>query len=122
MVRAGGRGLVSAPSNVAVDNLLEKLHRHRVRVVRLGHPARAAEELQCLSLDARVAGSEEGALVRDVYRELDQAVRGGRRARGEVRELRKEARERVRGQAAMKCALCVCVCVRREGGHGSKPG
>lgn len=93
-VRAGGRVLVCAPSNVAVDNLLDRLHRMKVRVVRLGHPARASPELQPLSLDARIAGSEEGALVRDVYKELDSALKGGKKMRSEVKELRKELRER----------------------------
>ena len=41
----------------------EKEH-FRIRVVRLGHPARAAPELQPLSLDARIQGSDEGELVR----------------------------------------------------------
>jgi len=93
-VRGGEKVLVCAPSNVAVDNLLERLHNHRVRVVRLGHPARAAPELQPLSLDARIQGSDEGELVRDVYKELDAALKGGRKLRGEVKVLRKELRER----------------------------
>ena len=42
----------------------EELLYYRVRVVRLGHPARAAPELQPLSLDARIQGSDEGDLVR----------------------------------------------------------
>jgi len=93
-VRGGSKVLVCAPSNVAVDNLLERLHNHRVRVVRLGHPARTAAELQPLSLDARIQGSDEGELVRDVYKELDVALKGGRKLRGEVKILRKELRER----------------------------
>ena len=40
-VERGQRVLVCAPSNVAVDNLLEKLHYAELRnMVRLGHPAR----------------------------------------------------------------------------------
>lgn len=93
-VRGGEKVLVCAPSNVAVDNLLERLYNHRLRVVRLGHPARAAPELQPLSLDARIQGSDEGGLVRDVYKELDTALKGGRKLRGEVKVLRKELKER----------------------------
>ena len=46
--------LACAPSNVAVDNLLEKLlfHRPSVRAVRLGHPTRMQETIQNRSLDA----------------------------------------------------------------------
>jgi ATP-dependent RNA/DNA helicase IGHMBP2 len=47
--------LVVAPSNTAVDLITEKLASAGVRVVRLGNPARISEELQSLSLDAKVA-------------------------------------------------------------------
>ncbi len=44
-----GRGmkiLATAPSNIAVDNMLEKLLDSGLRVVRLGHPARTLESLR----------------------------------------------------------------------------
>src|SRR5207244_13023667 len=43
-VRRGERVLVCAPSNLAVDNLLEKLLARGERAVRLGHPARVQPE------------------------------------------------------------------------------
>jgi len=68
-------------------------------VVRLGHPARVSAQLQKHSLDALISSSEEGGLVRDIYRELDQTLarcRKGeaRQLRGEVKELRKELKQR----------------------------
>ena len=39
-VKQGSKVLVCAPSNVAVDNLLEKLAKNKIRVIRIGHPAR----------------------------------------------------------------------------------
>src|SRR5205807_6542574 len=45
-VRAGERVLVCAPSNLAVDNLLERLLAAGERAVRLGHPARVLPELR----------------------------------------------------------------------------
>ena len=39
-VRRGDKVLVCAPSNLAVDNLLERLLAHGEQAVRLGHPAR----------------------------------------------------------------------------------
>ena len=65
-VRAGDKVLVCAPSNVAVDNLVERLVRAKVKVVRLGHPARISEGLVNHSLDAIISNSDEGALVRDL--------------------------------------------------------
>ena len=98
-VKAGDKVLVCAPSNVAVDNLVERLAKVKVKVVRLGHPARVNVNLQHHSLDAIISSSDEAALVRDIYRELDDTLaraRKGdaRRLRGEIKELRKEIRQR----------------------------
>ena len=98
-VRSGDKVLVCAPSNVAVDNLVERLARAKVKVVRLGHPARVNQGLVQHSLDAIISNSDEGALVRDIYRELDKVMAGNRgsnrmKVRAEVKELRKEIRQR----------------------------
>ncbi len=63
-VRTGLRVLCCAPSNIAVDNLLERLVANKVKAVRLGHPARVNRELQAYSLDAIVSGSDQTQLVR----------------------------------------------------------
>jgi ATP-dependent RNA/DNA helicase IGHMBP2 len=47
--------LVSAPSNAAVDLLVEKLSDRGINVLRIGHPARVTEEMLGKTLDARVA-------------------------------------------------------------------
>jgi ATP-dependent RNA/DNA helicase IGHMBP2 len=47
--------LVCAPSNAAVDLLVEKLSEQRVEVLRLGNPARVTQELLSKTLDARIA-------------------------------------------------------------------
>ena len=98
-VKAGDKVLVCAPSNVAVDNLVERLARVKVKVVRLGHPARVSADLQQHSLDAIISSSDEGALVRDIYKELDETLgkfkySDRRKIRSEVKELRKEIRQR----------------------------
>ncbi len=47
--------LVCSSSNTAVDVLTEKLHREKIKVLRLGNPARVSEEVLMNTLDAKVA-------------------------------------------------------------------
>ena len=51
LVKRGYKILAAADSNVAVDNLVERLDKHRVEVVRIGHPARVIASLRRRSLD-----------------------------------------------------------------------
>ena len=53
-VRRGDKVLVCAPSNLAVDNLLERLLIHGEQAVRLGHPARVLPQLREHTLDLMV--------------------------------------------------------------------
>ncbi len=62
-VAQGHRVLCCAPSNVAVDNLLDKLSKNRIRVLRLGHPARLNQDLVKHSLDAVLSQSDQTQLV-----------------------------------------------------------
>lgn len=47
--------LVCAPSNTALDLLVEKLSEKKVEVLRIGNPARVTQELLSKTLDARIA-------------------------------------------------------------------
>ena len=47
--------LVCAPSNTAVDLLVEKISDHGVQVLRIGHPARVTPEFLSCTLDAYVS-------------------------------------------------------------------
>jgi len=51
--------LVCAPSNAAVDLLVEKLHGEGVDVVRIGHPARVTESILRNTLDAKMASHDD---------------------------------------------------------------
>jgi superfamily I DNA and/or RNA helicase len=53
-VRRGQKVLACAPSNLAVDNMLERLLAFSERVVRLGHPARVLPELREHTLDVMI--------------------------------------------------------------------
>lgn len=108
-VKLGMKVLTCAPSNIAVDNLVERLARNKLKIVRLGHPARVLPHIQKYSLDAILANSEETRLVEDVRKDLDKAWsqmkktrdKGEKHAlRGEMKFLRKELAQRE--QAATK--------------------
>lgn len=123
-VARGERVLACAPSNTAVDNMLERLVASRTHVVRVGHPARVAAPLRDFTLDALVENHELMRVARNLSREADQLQRkaarytravpqhGARRQhRDEARELRREARaleqqavDRVFDQAEVVCA------------------
>lgn len=48
--------LACAPSNIAVDNMIEKMHESnpKLKIVRIGHPARLLASVQKFCLDALV--------------------------------------------------------------------
>nr|XP_035929299.1 DNA-binding protein SMUBP-2 isoform X3 [Halichoerus grypus] len=95
--------LCCAPSNVAVDNLVERLARCKRRVLRLGHPARLLESIQQHSLDAVLARSDSAQIVADIRKDIDQAFAKNRQTQdkrekssvwSEIKLLRKELKER----------------------------
>lgn len=117
------RVLVCAPSNVAVDNLVDKLAtaNHnlrqnnekknddlRIKMIRLGHPARVQESNLSYSLDAQVARHEGTEIVQDIREELNaaqQQILVGRKGKKpgdyhpknlwqEIKTLRREIRQR----------------------------
>ncbi|KAI5248463.1 DNA helicase [Aureobasidium subglaciale] len=97
------RLLVCGPSNISVDNIVERLAPHKVPMVRLGHPARLLPGVLNHSLDILTRTSDAAALVKDIRTEMDdkqasiRKTRNGRERKaiyGEIKELRKEYRQR----------------------------
>ena len=131
--------LACASSNIAVDNLAERLakyskHLHKggkkIQICRVGHPARLLPSVLSLCLDALVLTSDEATLCKDIRREMNNLLKKMKKVktknekfsiRSEMRELRKElyAREKKRSKEVLDHAdvilctnlgLSVCVC------------
>ena len=68
-VRRGERVLACAPSNLAVDNLFERLLAAGERVIRIGHPARVLPELREHTLDLLVESHPDLKLAREWTKE-----------------------------------------------------
>ncbi|KAK9834338.1 hypothetical protein WJX81_008466 [Elliptochloris bilobata] len=123
-VARGSKVLATAASNIAVDNLVERLVAAdpKLKLVRTGHAARLLPSVLAASLEAQVLASDSSALARDCRREMKAAtvrlLKLGRKdyaerraLRSELRTLAKEERSRqqkaiaeVLGRAAVVCA------------------
>ena len=69
-VQTGEKVLVSAASNVAVDNLGERLVEEGLKVIRIGHPARCSEGMLEHSLSHKV--QKESEALEETKMELDR--------------------------------------------------
>lgn len=123
-VARGEKVLACAPSNAAVDNLLDKLLAVGLEPVRLGHPARVAAKLRDRALDLMVQSHPDARQARKFAREAralfrkadkwtkakpqpgeKQALRAeGRDLLAEARKLEQLAVERVLDSAPVVCA------------------
>lgn len=99
----GQRVLVCGPSNISVDNIVERLTPSKIPIVRLGHPARLLPSVLNHSLEVLSRTSEAGEIVSDIRKEMDdkqasiRKSRNGREKRAiysEIKDLRKEYRVR----------------------------
>ena len=99
----GQKILACAPSNTAVDNLLERLIAMMPNVVRVGHPARVFESLRDHTLDELVDNDPSQQVVRDMKREVEEIMRAASKTlrgndwRRQKREMFAEASQ-LRGQ------------------------
>lgn len=64
--------LVCAPSNAAIDLLVEKLSEQGLNVVRIGHPARVTEQSLSKTLDARIANHDHFKELRALRKKMEQ--------------------------------------------------
>jgi ATP-dependent RNA/DNA helicase IGHMBP2 len=94
----GERVLASAPSNLAVDNLVERLAAAGLDCVRIGHPARVLPAVLAHTLEAKAAEREEAGIAAGLVEEAlalrrDAAKRKGRRGPGRFSEARGKERD-----------------------------
>ncbi|XP_038906147.1 DNA-binding protein SMUBP-2 isoform X1 [Benincasa hispida] len=102
-VKRGSKILACAASNIAVDNIVERLVPHRVKLVRVGHPARLLPQVLESALDAQVLRGDNSSLANDIRKEM-KALNGKllkakdrntrRDIQKELRTLSKEERNR----------------------------
>ena len=74
-VIAGESILVCAPSNAAVDLLVEKLIDRGIETLRLGHPARVEEKILNQTLDAKTAFHTSYRDLKKLRKEVDQHLK-----------------------------------------------
>ncbi|TMW61129.1 hypothetical protein Poli38472_013592 [Pythium oligandrum] len=97
--------LVCAPSNIAVDNVLEKMASvdRTLQLTRIGHPARLLPQILRYCLDARIADADGTEIVNDVRKEMQQMESQLKKTRDksvryqlrrELKANRKEVRQR----------------------------
>ncbi len=110
-VRRGERVLACAPSNLAVDNLLERLVAAGERVIRIGHPARVLPELRAHTLDVQVESHSDLKLAREWTKQAWALRRQARKFTrtapqpGARRELRDEANKLLADARQMESRL-----------------
>ncbi len=97
-IHRGDKVLACAPSNLAVDNIFERLLAKGQRAVRLGHPARVTADLRDHTLDLLVQNHPDVKLARKLvkeamglFRKADRFTRS-RPAPGARQENRQEAK------------------------------
>jgi superfamily I DNA and/or RNA helicase len=124
ITRTGGRVLAVAASNLAVDNLLERLVAAGEHAIRLGHPARVTPELREHTLDLLVESHPDVKLAQKLTREAhslrkqaskyfrvkpDPTLRASLRQESkqllhEARQIEEQVIERILGGAKVICA------------------
>jgi superfamily I DNA and/or RNA helicase len=121
--------MVCAPSNAAVDLLVEKLSQNGLSVVRMGHPARVTDEILNLTLDAKVASHQDFKLLKSLKKQSEEYFNlSGKWKRNfgasereqrkfmlsEARKLRIEAQKLsnyITNDVLLKCQIVACTLV-----------
>jgi DNA polymerase alpha-associated DNA helicase A len=127
------RILVCGPSNISVDNIVERLSATSpsTPIVRLGHPARLLPGVLNHSLEVLTRTSEAAGIVNDVRKEMDEKQNSIRKSKSgrerkaiyqDIKELRKEFREREGKcvEGLVRGSKVVLATLHGSGGHQIK--
>ncbi|KAL2651637.1 hypothetical protein R1flu_019765 [Riccia fluitans] len=128
-VKRESKVLVCAASNIAVDNIVERLACHKIMMVRLGHPARLLPQVLDSALDAKVMKADNSALANDVRKEMkvisskllkakDKKTRGD--LRRELKSLTKEEKQRQQQAVADVIKDSAVICTTLTGALSSQ--
>jgi DNA polymerase alpha-associated DNA helicase A len=88
-----------------LDNLVERLAKEKLNIVRVGHPARLLPSALSYSLDVIVQTSPEGDIVKQVQKDMDELLKTIRKSKRrserrdcykQLKDLRKEYKQRER--------------------------
>ncbi|MCF1752436.1 AAA domain-containing protein [Mariniradius sediminis] len=71
-LRSVSQVMVTAPSNAAVDLLVEKLVAQGIKTLRMGHPARVDEQILAQTLDAKIAQHDSYKDLKRVKKSVDE--------------------------------------------------
>ncbi|WP_461829439.1 AAA domain-containing protein, partial [Aquifex sp.] len=71
-VEKGEKVLATADSNIAVDNLVERLANEGLRVIRVGNPVRVLKTIQKHTLDYLITLEPEFDKAKEYYEEIDK--------------------------------------------------
>ncbi|KAG5519681.1 hypothetical protein PMAC_001837 [Pneumocystis sp. 'macacae'] len=96
------RLLVCGPSNISVDNIVERLSKYKIPLIRIGRPERLLPHILSHSLDIVIKTSNQGKIIQDLRKEINDALKKIGKAQyeerkaiyNEVKILRKEYKER----------------------------
>ncbi len=91
--------LVTAPSNLAVDLLVEKLAIAGIDVVRVGHPARISEVVLQRSLDVQCAIHPASKNIKELRKEADKTWKQAFKFKRSFGKAEREERKRLKFQA-----------------------
>jgi len=75
LVKSGKKVLATADSNTAVDNMLQRLAKFDLNLVRVGHPARILYELEEFSIHAKYEKSLEAQAIKKGWEEVGVLVK-----------------------------------------------
>ncbi|EGG02467.1 uncharacterized protein MELLADRAFT_38533 [Melampsora larici-populina 98AG31] len=126
----GDRILIAAASNLAIDNIAERLLAKQLPLTRLGHPARVLDSLSQSTLDHQCNTFDGSEIIRDLKVEINGklnklSAQGKDKLRGkarstvymDIKDLRKDYRQRERKHTdgIIKQARIVCATTHGAG-------